>query len=80
VQQKIHALEAQIAGIGQQAELRHHILDWGLSYHWVTRRRSLYAPDNDIIVDPEPEIALCHGSATVAGGRGVDRDMVWQRV
>ncbi len=34
VQQKIQALEEQIAGIGQQAELLHHILDWGFLILW----------------------------------------------
>jgi hypothetical protein len=64
--QKIQALEKQIARFGEQQELLDDILALGLEYQLVTRRTSLFAPDDGVEVNPEPrdELAFDGGSAT----------------
>ena len=52
--QKIQALEEQIARFGEQQELLDDILTLGLEYQLVTRRTSLFAPDDGVEVNPEP--------------------------
>ena len=52
--QKIQALEEQIARFGEQQELLDDILRLGLDYQLVTRRTSLFAPDDGVEVNPEP--------------------------
>ncbi len=52
--QKIQALEEQIARFGEQQELLDDILALGLEYQLVTRRTSLFAPDDGVEVNPEP--------------------------
>ena len=52
--QKILALEEQIARFGPEAELLDDILALGLDYRLVTRRTSLFAPDEGVEVNPEP--------------------------
>ncbi len=52
--QKIQALEEQIARFGEQQELLDDILALGLEYRLVTRRTSLFAPDDGVEVNPEP--------------------------
>ncbi|MDE2810898.1 MAG: VIT domain-containing protein [Gemmatimonadota bacterium] len=59
--QKIQALEEQIARFGEQQELLDDILALGLEYRLVTRRTSLFAPDDGVEVNPQPrgdEVAL----------------------
>ena len=59
--QKIQALEEQIARFGEQQELLDDILALGLKYRLVTRRTSLFAPDDGVEVNPLPrdkEVAL----------------------
>lgn len=59
--QKVQALEGQIARFGEQQELLDDILTLGLDYRLVTRRTSLFAPDDGVEVNPEPregELAL----------------------
>ena len=52
--QKVQALEAQIARFGAQRELLDDILALGLDYRLVTRRTSLFAPDEGVEINPEP--------------------------
>ena len=52
--QKIQALEEQIARFGEQQELLDDILTLGLDYRLVTRRTSLFAPDDGVEVNPLP--------------------------
>ena len=52
--QKILALEEQIARFGPELELLDDILALGLDYRLVTRRTSLFAPDEGVEVNPEP--------------------------
>ena len=52
--QKILALEEQIARFGPEQELLDDILALGLDYRLVTRRTSLFAPDEGVEVNPEP--------------------------
>ena len=52
--QKIQALEEQIARFGEKQELLDDILALGLEYQLVTRRTSLFAPDDGVEVNPEP--------------------------
>ena len=59
--QKIQALEEQIARFGEQQELLDDILALGLEYRLVTRRTSLFAPDDGVEVNPEPRDALAFG-------------------
>ena len=62
--QKIQALEEQIARFGEQQELLDDILALGLEYRLVTRRTSLFAPDDGVEVNPQPregEVALEFG-------------------
>ena len=59
--QKVQALEEQIARFGEQQELLDAILALGLDYRLVTRRTSLFAPDEGVEVNPQPredEVAL----------------------
>ncbi len=56
--QKIQALEEQIARFGEQQELLDDILALGLEYRLVTRRTSLFAPDDGVEVNPEPRDEL----------------------
>jgi len=51
--QKVQALEAQIDRFGATEELLDDILDLGLTYRLVTRRTSLFAPDESVIVNPQ---------------------------
>jgi len=53
--QKVQALEGQIARFGPLQEMLDDILDLGLTYRLVTRRTSLFAPDEEVIVNPQPE-------------------------
>lgn len=62
--QKVQALEDQIARFGQQQELLDDILRLGLDYRLVTRMTSLFAPDDNIIVNPELEAEAEDGAAT----------------
>ncbi|MXW77864.1 MAG: VWA domain-containing protein [Gemmatimonadetes bacterium] len=59
--QKIQALEEQIARFGEQQELLDDILALGLEYQLVTRRTSLFAPDDGVEVNPEPRDELAFG-------------------
>ncbi len=59
--QKIQALEEQIARFGEQQELLDDILALGLEYRLVTRRTSLFAPDDGVEVNPEPSDELAFG-------------------
>ncbi|NKB66057.1 MAG: VWA domain-containing protein [Candidatus Latescibacteria bacterium] len=52
--QKVQALEDQIARFGTQNELLDNILALGLDYRLVTRRTSLFAPDDGVEVNPRP--------------------------
>ena len=52
--QKVQALENQIARFGSQQELLDDILALGLDYRLVTRRTSLFAPDEGVEVNPRP--------------------------
>ena len=52
--QKVQALEEQIARFGEQQELLDAILALGLDYRLVTRRTSLFAPDEGVEVNPQP--------------------------
>ena len=52
--QKVLALEEQIARFGPEPELLDDILALGLDYRLVTRRTSLFAPDEGVEVNPEP--------------------------
>ncbi len=52
--QKVQALEEQIARFGSQQELLDDILTLGLDYRLVTRRTSLFAPDEGVEINPEP--------------------------
>ena len=57
--QKVLALEEQIARFGPEQELLDDILALGLDYRLVTRRTSLFAPDEGVEVNPEPrDLAL----------------------
>ena len=77
--QKVQALEAQIARFGAQRELLDDILALGLDYRLVTRRTSLFAPDEGVEINPEPR----EGSVTVVNderqtARWLGRDFVLQ--
>ena len=61
--QKIQALEEQIARFGEQQELLDDILALGLEYQLVTRRTSLFAPDDGVEVNPEPSDELAFGDS-----------------
>lgn len=61
--EKVQSLELQMARAGN-GELSDDILDLGLKYRLVTSRTSLFAPDDEIVVNPEPELAEADGSAT----------------
>jgi hypothetical protein len=60
--EKVQALERQVRGGGDR-ELSDDILSLGLEYRLVTSRTSLFAPDDEVVVDPEPE-QTDFGSAT----------------
>ena len=77
--QKVQALEAQIARFGAQRELLDDILALGLDYRLVTRRTSLFAPDEGVEINPEPR----EGSVTVVNdehqtARWLGRDFILQ--
>ena len=61
--QKVQALEEQIVRFGEQQELLDDILALGLEYRLVTRRTSLFAPDDGVEVNPQPrdQVALNFG-------------------
>ena len=61
--QKVQALEGHIARFGPQREVLDDILDLGLTYRLVTRRTSLFAPDDDVIVNPEPRESEINATA-----------------
>ncbi len=61
--QKVKALEDQLARYGDQQELLDDILHLGLTYRLVTLRTSLFAPDDNILVNPEPQFAEGTGTA-----------------
>ena len=76
--QKVLALEEQIARFGPEQELLDDILALGLDYRLVTRRTSLFAPDEGVEVNPEPRdlagggddfdtCATCDGAADDGG-------------
>ena len=85
--QKVQALEEQIARFGLQQELLDDILALGLDYRLVTRRTSLFAPDETVEINPEPRDDDRDGSVTgvdeaesTASWLGRDfvlRDEVW---
>jgi Ca-activated chloride channel homolog len=52
--QKVQALEAEITRFGPQEEVLDDILDLGLTYRLVTRRTSLFAPDESVEINPQP--------------------------
>ena len=62
--QKVLALEEQIARFGAQRELLDDILALGLDYRLVTRRTSLFAPDEGVEINPEPRDRDGRGSIT----------------
>ena len=77
--QKVQALEAQIARFGAQQELLDDILALGLDYRLVTRRTSLFAPDEGVEINPEPRegsVTAVHDERQTA--RWLDRDFVLQ--
>lgn len=51
--QKVQALEAEITRFGPQKEVLDDILDLGLTYRLVTRRTSLFAPDESVEINPQ---------------------------
>ena len=86
--QKVQALEGEIARYGEQQEMLDDILDLGLTYRLVTRRTALFAPDENVVVDPQPgdgdgdgwsATAVLDSVATVMWlGRSFElRDGVW---
>ena len=54
--QKVQALEGEISRFGAQEELLNDILDLGLRYRLVTRMTSLFAPDEEVIVNPTEDM------------------------
>lgn len=52
--EKVQSLERQILRTGD-SELSDDILNLGLAYRLVTSRTALFAPDEDVVVNPEPE-------------------------
>ena len=77
--QKVQALEAQIARFGAQQELLDDILALGLDYRLVTRRTSLFAPDEGVEINPEPRegsVTAVHDERQTA--RWLGRDFVLQ--
>ena len=75
--QKVLALEEQIARFGEEQELLDDILALGLDYRLVTRRTSLFAPDEGVEVNPEPrDVAVGGGDdcPTCDGFTGGDDD------
>ena len=81
--QKVQALEAQIARFGAQRELLDDILALGLDYRLVTRRTSLFAPDEGVEINPEPRegsVTVVHDERQTARWLGRDfilQDDVW---
>ena len=84
--QKVQALEEQIARFGAQQELLDDILALGLDYRLVTRRTSLFAPDETVEINPEPRddrdgavtgIDEAESTANWLGRDFVLRDEVW---
>jgi len=82
--QKVQALEGMIDRYGTNQEILDDILDLGLTYRLVTRRTSLFAPDDDVVVNPEtaeessPNIAATAVEATEARIRWMGREFVQQ--
>ena len=85
--QKVQALEEQIARFGAQQELLDDILALGLDYRLVTRRTSLFAPDETVEINPEPRdddrdrsvtgVDEAESTATWLGRDFVLQDEVW---
>ena len=63
--QKVLALEEQITRFGPEPELLDDILALGLDYRLVTRRTSLFAPDEGVEVNPEPRDTQGDGESVV---------------
>ena len=80
--QKIQALEEQIARFGEKQELLDDILTLGLEYQLVTRRTSLFAPDDGVEVNPEPRDGELFASTDINDARPtthwLGRDFVLQ--
>ena len=71
--EKVQALEEQIARFGEQQELLDDILALGLEYRLVTRRTSLFAPDEGVEVNPQPrDEELAFDSDFFDGGATTD--------
>ncbi|MEW6752303.1 MAG: VIT domain-containing protein [Candidatus Latescibacterota bacterium] len=62
--QKVQALEGLLGLYGHQQEVLDDILSLGLGYRLVTRRTSLFAPDEQVVVNPE--VAAEEGVAATA--------------
>ena len=85
--QKVQALEALIDRYGTNQELLDDILALGLTYRLVTRRTSLFAPDDNVVVSPEFGEDQADGTATAIEETTVEaiwlgrefhlRDEVW---
>ena len=85
--QKVQALEDQIARFGPRQELLDDILALGLDYRLVTRRTSLFAPDESVEINPEPRedggedvvtgVDEAQSTARWLGRDFVLRDEVW---
>ncbi|MCY3737640.1 MAG: VIT domain-containing protein [Gemmatimonadaceae bacterium] len=85
--QKVLALEEQIARFGPEPELLDDILALGLDYRLVTRRTSLFAPDEGVEVNPEPRddrggdgLATSSPTRSDDGDDGGDEDLVMTSV
>ena len=83
---KVQSLDEQIDRFGENAELLADILNLGLEYRLVTRRTSLFAPDPEVAVNPEPEEEFVDAPTAVEeettvlewlGKRFYLRDGVW---
>ena len=70
--QKVQALEGVIDRYGTDQEILDDILELGLTYRLVTRRTSLFAPDEDVVVNPETaEDSPFSGGATAIESTGL---------
>jgi hypothetical protein len=82
--QKVQALEDQIARHGTQPELLQDILQLGLEYRLVTRMTSLFAPDEEVIVNPSLDMVdWGDGAATaveeeLATASWLGKDFYWR--
>jgi hypothetical protein len=63
--QKVAELENRISRYGERS-LNAQVLDLGLTYRLVTSRTSLFAPDDEVIVDPDPVFAEDDSDLSVA--------------